>query len=89
MTCNIPGSIFLGKFKEIKMKKLAFILAAVATLTSNGVHAQSRVGSGAQAGTYSTTNFAWGLGLGMLVVTGVIVGVVAGTAASSPSSFSH
>jgi hypothetical protein len=72
------------------MKKLAFIMVAVATLSSNVGFAQSRsMGSGAQAATYSTTNMAWGIGLGMLVVVGVVVGLTAGAAAGSPSSFSH
>ncbi len=75
------------------MKKLAFVLAAVATLTSNGAFAQNSqkpMGSGAQAGSYSSSdNFAWGIGLGALAVVGVVVGLTAGTSAGSASSFSH
>ncbi len=70
------------------MKKFAFVLAAIATLTSNGAFAQQRMGSAAQAGTFSASNFAWGIGLGGLIVLGVVVGLTAG-AASSSSSFSH
>lgn len=75
------------------MKKLAIVLAAVATLTSNGAFAQDntkKMGSGAQAATSSSSdNMAWGIGLGALAVVGVVVGLTAGTSAGSTSSYSH
>ena len=73
------------------MKKLAFVLAAVATL--NGAYAQDTMkpmGSGAQASSdYGSNHMAWGIGLGTLAVVGLVVGLTAGTSASDPSSFSH
>lgn len=73
------------------MKKYATILALAATLMSNGAFAQSsNTGAGALAArTYSNDAFAWGIGLGMLAVVGVIVGVTVGAATGGPSSFSH
>jgi len=74
------------------MKKFAIVLTAAALLTSNGAHAQATGisrGAGATAGTYTASNFAWGIGLAGLVVLGVVVGITAGAASSSPSTFSH
>ena len=73
------------------MKKLALVLTAVALLAGNSAHAQtSQPGMGAKsAGTYASDNFAWGIGLGALVIVGVVVGVTAAAASSSPSSFVH
>lgn len=72
------------------MKKAALILVLATTLSSNGAFAQpskNNMGNGAQAGkTYSSTNFAWGLGLGMLVVLGIVVGVTVAASVSSSSS---
>ena len=71
------------------MKKYATILAIATTLMSNGAFAQN-TGAGAQAArTYSNDTFAWGIGLGMLVVVGVVVGVTVGAATGDPSSHSH
>jgi len=58
------------------MKKFAIVIATLATLAGSPAHAQTmkKMGSGAQAGTYSD-HFAWGIGLGALVVLGVVVGV--------------
>lgn len=76
------------------MKKFVFALAVFATLMGNVGHAQgtnSKMGSGAQSGgTYSSDNFAWGIGLGALVVIGVVVGLSVGYGVSDPkTSFSH
>ncbi|HSX10539.1 MAG TPA: hypothetical protein VLF94_02330 [Chlamydiales bacterium] len=76
------------------MKKFAMALAVFATLMGNVGHAQgatNKMGGAAKSGgTYSEETFAWGIGLGMLVVLGVVVGVTAGYASSSPStSFGH
>lgn len=75
------------------MKKIAIMLTALALLSSNVGHAQSTKmrssGSAATAGTYNSNNFAWGIGLGALIVLGVVVGITAGAASSSPSSSSH
>lgn len=77
------------------MKKLTIVMAVLATLIGNAGYAQNSnrgktTGNGAQSGgSYVADNFAWGLGLGALVVLGVVVGVTAGAAASSASSFSH
>lgn len=58
------------------MKKFAIVIAALAILAGSPAHAQTmrKTGSGAQAGTYSNDSFAWGIGLGALVVLGVVVG---------------
>jgi hypothetical protein len=78
------------------MRKAAFILAAIATLTSNGAFAQSTsnkkpmTGSGAKAATYSTNdNFAWGIGLGALAILGIVAGLSAGAGSQNPNNFSH
>ena len=77
------------------MKKIATVLAVIATLSGNSALAQTSnnsqaMGQGAQAGAYSTQdNFAWGIGLGALAVIGTVVGLAAGTAASNSNSFSH
>ncbi len=73
------------------MKKFVIALAMVATLASNGAYAQgtksgSTMGSGAKAGTYTTSNFAWGIGLGALVVVGLVVGLTVGAATGSQST---
>lgn len=77
------------------MKKLMFAVVAAATLVSNGAFAQNAVkpkvaaqtGSGAQSGMYASSDtFAWGIGLGVLVVVGVIVGVTVAAATSSVNS---
>ena len=77
------------------MKKIATIVAVLATLAGNGAYAQNKpmnknMGNGAQAGTYSSTDsMAWGVGL---VTLGIVAAVVAATvtgATSSSSSFSH
>jgi hypothetical protein len=78
------------------MKKLMFALVAAATLVSNGAFAQSKSskprtttskGSGAQSAMYaSNDSFAWGIGLGALVVVGVIVGVTVAAATSNVNS---
>lgn len=73
------------------MKKFAMIVAVLATLAGNVGHAQTMnkgTGAGAQAGMCTTTNFAWGIGLGALVVLGTVVGVTVAGATGSPS-FSH
>ncbi len=72
------------------MKKLAIVVAVLATLVGNVGHAQSMkgTGSGAQAGTCSSNTFAWGIGLGALVVLGTVVGVTVAGATGNPS-FSH
>ena len=66
------------------MKKIAIVIATLATLAGSPVHAQTMkksMGSGAQAGSCSTSdNFAWGIGLGALVVLGVVVGVTVAAA---------
>ena len=65
------------------MKKIAIVIATLATLVGSPVHAQTmkKTGSGASAGSYSTNdNFAWGIGLGALVVLGVVVGVTVAAA---------
>lgn len=85
------------------MKKIATIVAAFSILASNGAYAQTQkpaptnngakpapTGSGATAGTYSTyDNFAWGIGLGALVIVGVVVGVTVAGALGSQPSHSH
>jgi hypothetical protein len=78
------------------MKKFAMVIAIAATLVGNVGHAQTtnknnmKTGNAAQSGgTYSTTNFAWGIGLGALAAVGVVVGLTAGYATSNQSSFSH
>ncbi len=74
------------------MKKFVIALAMVATLAGNGAYAQTakpagaKMGSGAQAGTYTTSNFAWGIGLGALVVVGLVVGLTVGAATGSQST---
>ncbi|EKE08249.1 MAG: hypothetical protein ACD_17C00265G0001 [uncultured bacterium] len=70
------------------MKKFTIYLTAAALLASNGAYAQTQ-GNGAAAGSYSASNFAWGIGLAALVVIGVVVGITAGAAASNSSSVSH
>lgn len=67
------------------MKKLAIAALALATLASSPAHAQTmkKMGSGAQAGTYSNDDFAWGIGLGALVVLGVVVGVTVAAATTN------
>ena len=70
------------------MKKLVTIFTAVAMLASQQGFAQT-TGMGARsASSYSASNFAWGIGLGMLAIVGVVVGVTVGAATSS-SSTSH
>lgn len=79
------------------MKKFAIVVAVLATLVGNSGYAQGTngvkkkpMGNGAQtAGSYTSENFAWGIGLGALAVIGVVVGLTAGTASSTPSSFVH
>lgn len=75
------------------MKKFAIVLTALAMLSTNAGYAQStgvrNTGSAASAGTYNANTFAWGIGLGALVVMGIVVGITAGAAASSPSTYSH
>lgn len=75
------------------MKKFTVALAIFATLMGNVGHAQGttkKMGNGAQSGgTYSSDNFAWGIGLGALVVLGVVVGLSVGYGASSPKTYSH
>ena len=71
------------------MKKIATILTALALFSTNGAFAQNK-GVGAQAATtYSNDNLAWGIGLGMLAVVGIVVGVTVAASTQSPSSFSH
>jgi hypothetical protein len=62
------------------MKRFAIVLAAATLLGSPDIHAQTmnknKMGSSAKTATCSTSdNFAWGIGLGALVVLGVVVGV--------------
>jgi hypothetical protein len=63
------------------MKKLTTLIALAAfALCGNTGYAQSKpankTGSAAAAGKMSTSDhFAWGIGLGALVVIGIIVGV--------------
>lgn len=75
------------------MKKFAIVMAIAATLVGNAGYAQTnkpKMGNAAQSGgTYSTSNFAWGIGLGALAIFGVVVGITAAAASSSPSSFTH
>jgi len=76
------------------MKRFAIAIVAFALLVGNTAHAQQpmnkkKMGTGAQAGTYSSyNNFAWGIGLGGLAILGIVVGVTVG-AAVRDSSFSH
>ncbi len=52
--------------------------------------AMSNTGAGAQqAGTYSSNNFAWGVGLVGFAVIGTVVGLTVAAATHSPSTFSH
>ena len=79
------------------MKKFAMIVAVLATLAGNAAHAQTTMnkngsnttGAGARAGTFSTDNFAWGIGLGGLAVLGIVVGITVGGALGDQPSFSH
>ncbi len=74
------------------MKKIATIFLAAALLSTSGLSAQNTAPKGAAAqaaNSYSNDNFAWGIGLGMLAVVGVVVGVTIGTSIQDPSTFSH
>ncbi|PIS03152.1 MAG: hypothetical protein COT85_03765 [Chlamydiae bacterium CG10_big_fil_rev_8_21_14_0_10_42_34] len=72
------------------MKKFASVALALALLAGNSGYAanstRSSMGSGAQAGTYDSNTFAWGLGLGALVIVGVVVGVAVAGATGNPNS---
>ncbi len=72
------------------MKRIAIIIAVLATLSGNSAFAQDggkQIGQGAQAGTYSSSNqFAWGIGIGGLAILGIMVGIVAGTSSQSSST---
>lgn len=76
------------------MKKFTVALAIFATLMGNVGHAQGttkKMGNSAQsAGVCCSDPFAWGIGLGALVVLGVVVGLSVGYGLSDPkTSFSH
>jgi hypothetical protein len=73
------------------MKKFAVALAVFATLMGNVGHAQTKkMGNGAQSGGVCCTDpFAWGIGLGALVVLGVVIGVTAGYASGNPATSFH
>lgn len=64
------------------------IIATVATLTNSSAFAQTTksTGAAAQAGTYSSDSFAWGIGLGALAVVATVVGVTVASAVSTNSS---
>lgn len=90
---KVSESTMLDVKRRAKMKKMTIVLALAATLMSNGAFAQANknnMGAGAQAGTSCSYNkFAWGLGLGMLVVLGIVVGVTAAAGVDGPHTFSH
>lgn len=78
------------------MKKFAIVMAVLATLVGNAGYAQGpnsgtkKMGNAAQSGqTYSSNNFAWGIGLCALVVIGVVVGVTVAAAVHDNPSFVH
>jgi hypothetical protein len=73
------------------MKKSTLILTAMAFLASTPVMAQKTSGQGAVASTRSASDsgFAWGIGLGALVIVGTVVGIVAASASQSPSTHQH
>lgn len=77
------------------MKKLAFILTAIALVTfSSQGYAQEQYtqqkAPAAQASTATASNdMAWGIGLGALVVIVTLGAVIGATASSSPTTFSH
>lgn len=76
------------------MKKFSVIMTVAALLASNVASAQPTgqkpMGQGAQAATNTASDdWAWGIGLGGLVVLGVVVGVTAASAASTAPTFSH
>jgi hypothetical protein len=73
------------------MRKLALIMAAVATLVSSSGYAQTPSGKAAKSGqsTGMSSGFAWGVAV---VGVAVVAAVAAGTGASSGgshSSFGH
>lgn len=70
---------------------MTVLLAVLATVAGNGAFAQTNPSQGQAAAESSraTSGFAWGIGLGVLAVVGVIVGVTVASATDSPSSFSH
>lgn len=74
------------------MRKIATVLLALALFANSEVSAQSNMPKGAAAqaaNSSSNNNFAWGIGLGMLVAVGIVVGVTVGSSLKNPSSFSH
>ncbi len=73
------------------MNKLTTFMAVIAMVIGNSASAQPTNGKGAVAAKRtSSNNFAWGIGLGALVVLGVVVGVTAGVSTSEKTpSFNH
>ena len=70
------------------MKKLAVIMTAMAFLTTSTAMAEQTNGraSAASTRTASDSGFAWGIGLGALVVVGTVVGIIAATSSQTQSS---
>lgn len=73
------------------MKKIAVLLAVLATFTGNVAHAQpaSTGRAAASAKTAASDEFAWGIAVAGIVALGIVVGVTVAAAASSPSTYSH
>lgn len=80
---------------EMQMKKIAVLMAVIATLAGNAAYAQQSMttGKGAAAATSRRANesLAWGIGLGALAVLGAVVGLTAAAAENSKSTspFNH
>jgi len=71
------------------MKKIAIMLAAVATVLGTPAHAQT-TGRAATAGKQATNDcFQWGIALVGVAVLGTVVGLTAASASSSPNSYSN
>lgn len=68
------------------MKKLIILMTAAILSTSTAM-ANDKQGQGAGACTQCATEccFAWGIGLGALVVIGTVVGIIAASASETPS----
>lgn len=72
------------------MKQFTAILLATLLFTQN-VYAQlpwrKKPGKAASASVYDANKFAWGIGLGGLIVLGTVVGFTVGAASSCPSTY--